>query len=269
MRSTLLSGFHRRVLTLFSLLLLTATASAVQAQDTTQALANGALTIGLELFPSNGGGSFMRSYAMLGTRRQSLPLIVAPAATVHVPLGGSMRLTLHSSYMSSTILDHYVLYDTSGGMLRQSPGISDELSITAVPILAGIDLVSAPAQFGSHIGIEAGLSIANVDWTTTSQGNSGFDFFRPIINTSGISIAPAFRLVAGVTYDFDKARAAQTVIRGLYLEASYLTIPVSRDFFATLRRQGRGFTPPDEDDATLDLGGPSLTFGLVINLAGR
>lgn len=251
------------------LLLMLAALNLAHAQDSLQLGRKGLILGGLSLVPSTGGGSFMKDYAMLGTGRQSLPLVVAPAASVHVPLNGAMRLTLFSSYMSTTVLDNYFVYDTTGGTLRQSPGIIDELSTSAIPVMAGIDMVSGPAQFGSYIGVEAGIAVTTVNWTTRTQGAPSFDFFRPAINTSGTSIAPALRVAAGVTYDFDATRSSQTVIRGIYLEGSYLTIPVHRDYFATLRQQGRGGTLPAEDDATLDLGGAGLTLGLMINLAGR
>ncbi|MEO5931303.1 MAG: hypothetical protein ABIR47_15325, partial [Candidatus Kapaibacterium sp.] len=110
----------------------------------------------------------------------------------------------------------------------------------------------------------------NVTWTTNVRDQTFSLFYRPMTNVKGLGISPAFRIYAGIDLRFDGYFSERSPFRGIFLEGSYLALPVRRNYFAAVRLGGKGLpTVPSEDGATMNLGGLTLTLGLNLQFVRR
>lgn len=227
------------------------------------------LSIGLDLIPSPSGGDFLDGYASLGPDRVSLPALVLPRFMLRMMLWSDVRITFGAAYGRLNFTDIYGVVDSTAPVGAEAYGsFVDHVEVRAVPITVGLEYAPVRTQFTTYVGGVVGLAPARVEWITTTQHESPGELYRPELNVSGVGTELVGRLYAGIDYRFDAAVRERGTFRGIYLEASYLAVPVRRDFFAPVRRQGRGITtPPSLDAATLDLGGVVLTFG--VNLQFR
>ena len=221
------------------------------------------ISVGVEFTASPGGGDFFEKYDDLGGTFEGIDPYIAPVLTGRMVLADALRFIVYGSYAHTSFVDpHGVARDTSAEMRGISASLVDEFSITVVPILAGLEYTPIRSQFTSYLGVLVGGSLATVDWTTTTREVTG-TFYRPNVNVKGMSIGPAARIYTGVDLRFDRDFQSRGSIRGIYLEGAFTILPVTRDYFAEVRTQGRGVSGlPADDSATLYVGGLSLTLGI-------
>lgn len=225
------------------------------------------LSFGLEIVPSPSGGSFFTEYARLGTEQRSLEGYAMPTLTLRVQIFKSARFVVHSGFGRNSFTDIYSVVDstapTGGGGGYSS--FVESFKSSAIPILLGLEYVPLETQFTSYAGASLGIAVTSVDWTTSTQAESRGDLSRPDFNISGTGFAPAGRLYAGIDYRFDAAVKERNTLRGIFIEGAYMVIPIRRDFFTAIRRNGRGLSsPPTTDSAVLEFGGVSVTIGVSL-----
>jgi hypothetical protein len=228
------------------------------------------LSIGLGGVLSPGGGNFFEGYRTLGGSESSIEPYWMPTVTGRLRVGRDLRAMVTIGYGGTGFLDVHDIREASPeGDPR--PGafvaaVDDELSATVVPVLAGVEFTPIRSQFTTYVGGALGLAVVGLEWSTTTRQAEG-GFYRPAVNTKGMSIAPSARIFTGVDFRFDRFFGSRTSFRGIFLEAGYVVLPVTRDYFAELRRQGRGVPlRPNEDRATLELGGFTFTVGLNLQV---
>jgi hypothetical protein len=221
------------------------------------------ISLGAEFTASPGAGDFFEKYQGLGGTVEGMDTYIAPVLVGRLVLGESLRVTVFGSYRHTSFVDpHGVAVDTSGEFRGISASLVDEISFTVVPLLAGIEYSPVRSQFTSYVGAAIGAALTNADWTTTTRELTGV-FYRPAVNTKGVSIGPAARIYTGVDLRFDRYFQGRGSIRGIYLEGAFTVLPVTRDYFAEVRTQGKGVAGlPESDSATLYVGGISFTLGL-------
>lgn len=224
------------------------------------------VSLGIEYVASAGGGTFFSEYEKLGGLRNQIGTYAAPTIAGRIAIGDAIRLIVNVSFHSARFADSYnVRLDTS---LTVPPiaGMSEDFSVFAIPIIGGIEYAPIRTQFTSYAGIGAGLAVSKAKWTSSLQYSNGA-YTRPQRNVDDVGLAPALRAYVGVDLRFDRPSESRATFRGIFLEASYLFLPVSRDYFAELRSRGTsGSSGPETDDATLYLGGLSFTFGLNLQV---
>ena len=221
------------------------------------------ISVGAEFTASPGGGDFFEKYERLGGTVQGMDPYIAPVLTGRIVLSDAIRVVVYGSYAHTSFVDpHGVARDSSPEMRGITASLVDEFSVTVVPIVAGLEYTPIRSQFTSYLGVLVGGSLATVDWTTTTREVNGL-FYRPSVNSKGLSVGPAARIYTGVDLRFDRNFQARGSIRGIYLEGAFTILPVTRDYFAEVRSQGRGVAGlPADDSATLYVGGLSLTLGI-------
>ena len=109
-----------------------------------------------------------------------------------------------------------------------------------------------------------------MEWQTTSRDVTIPNFYRPSLNTRGPGFAPAAKVYCGIDYRFDRNFANDGAVRGIFLEASYLFLPLVRDYFAPIRQQGRELKrAPESNSSMLNLGGATFTVGVNLQFFRR
>lgn len=230
------------------------------------------VSLALDCRPSPGGGSFFRNYQLLGAQRSSLGAQAVPSMALRLSGFEPFRLVISASYSSSTFEDLYTVPDTTvrGSGAASSATLLEKFSASGVAGTIGLEYWPIETQFTTYVGLAAGLALCDVDWSTVTLESSRGEYSRPTLNTKGSSFAPVFRFYGGIEYRFDRYDFNNSLVRGIFLEAGFLTIPVQRDYFATVRQQGRGLPLlPEDNSASLDMGGFTLTLGVNLQLFRR
>jgi hypothetical protein len=221
---------------------------------------------GVEFAASPGGGTFFGDYATLGGEQTGLDSYLAPVLTGRLTMTENLLLTVYTSLHRTSFAEVYTVRSSPDPREPALAGVSEEFSALAVPIAAGIEFAPIRTQFTSYVGAGAGLALTQTKWLSTVQYSNG-GYTRPARNTDQFGVAPIVRAYAGVDLRFDKGSIVRSAFRGIYLEASYLWLPVARDYFGAIRSQGAGIEAgPGSDDATLYLGGLSFTFGVNLQV---
>jgi hypothetical protein len=227
------------------------------------------LSAGAEYVASGGGGGFFDEYQKLGGAESALGTYLAPFVMGRLAMSDQLRLTAYTSLHSTSMGELYDVRATSDPRSPAIAGVREDLSILAVPILGGVEYAPIRTQFTSYVGIGGGFALARTKWQSSVEYTSA-GYARPRSNTDGFGIAPAMRAYAGVDLRFDAGSVGRAAFRGIFLEASYLWLPVTRDYFGEIRARGASLPQaPSRDDATLYLGGLSFTFGLNLQVLRR
>lgn len=226
------------------------------------------LSVGVEFVPSPGGGTFFAGYERLGGAVESLDARAAPMVNIRLATAGPLRICLQSTYARASFTDIYGVIDSiSNPYARGAAALVDQFSATAIPVMAGVEYAPVRSQFTTYVGAGIGLAFNTVDWSTIVRSQSIVDFYRPGANVKSSGVGPAARLYVGTDFRFDRNYWSQGSVRGIFMEASYLLLPVNRDFFAAIRGSGKGIeNPPDHDSGVLDLGGFAFTIGLNLQM---
>lgn len=220
------------------------------------------ISLGIEIAPSPGEGSFFEEYSKLGGTTTTLDAYASPTLNLRLASFGSFRITVSGLYAQAEFIDIYGVRDTTRGRNGTVASIVDEFSVSAIPVLVGLEFAPVRTQFTTYVGGSIGASFNNVEWETTIREPMA-EFYRPNINMKESGFFPAFKIYAGVDYRFDRNFWSDTPVRGIFLEGSYLVLPVRRNYFESIRKQGRGLpSKPDNDAATLNLGGVTFTIGV-------
>ena len=187
-----------------------------------------------------------------------------PSLMLRLGSSGSLRVVIYGAYAGGELTDLYDVIDTVG-LDRPLASIVETFSITSIPVMVGVEYAPVREQFTTYVGATVGGAYSDAEWTTVVRAVPNSGFARPATNQKGGSFHPAYRIYAGIDYRFDRNLWSQGAVRGIFLEGSYLGIPIRRDYFAAIRNESRGLRVlPGEDDGVIDLGG--ITFTLGINL---
>jgi hypothetical protein len=248
--------------------------STVQSRDVIVGRGLDVISVGAELVASPGGGEFFQEYQKLGGAVDDLNPFLAPTLTGRFAIGKSFRLIVYGAFMPSSFVDIYnsmrLRPDDSSSPGDPVAAIIEDFSLRSFPVVAGLEYSPIQSQFSSYVGLLGGLAIVSGTWQTTVRPFAPGEFYRPIMNLSGLSIAPAVRLYTGVDLRFDRYLVRGTAVRGIYLEAAFLMLPVNRPYFKDIRHQSRGLSLiPTKDDATLSIGGFTVTLGINFQVLRR
>jgi hypothetical protein len=220
------------------------------------------ISLGLQFVPSPSGGSFFDEYTKLGGAATGLDGFTMPSLMLRLASSSPFRITLSGGYASGSFIDIYGIRDTTPGNVGVV-SLVEELSVSAIPVMIGLEYAPVRTQFTTYLGVEAGVSFNTAEWTTEIREQTISEFYRPGGNTKGSQFFPAFRIYAGADYRFDRNLWSSGPFRGIFLEGSYLALPVVRDYFASIRRQGKGLRiVPESESGSLNLGGLTFTFGV-------
>jgi len=229
------------------------------------------LSLGIDLIPSPDGGDFFDGYTILGPDRRTLPAVVLSRFSFRLLVRNDLRLTFGLAYGGFDFFDIYSVIDSSAPGGRPDYGsFVDRFRVRVLPVMLGLEYAPIQTQFTTFLGGSCGLSLNNVEWATQTQRESAGELSRPALNADGVEPDLVARFYAGVDYRFDAAVRKRGVFRGVFVEASYLVLPVRRDYFASIRRQGRGIDPlPPTEVATLGMGGVTLSLGVNLQFSRR
>lgn len=148
---------------------------------------------------------------------------------------------------------------------EQSRNISEEIKLTTVPVLIGIEIVPSGLQFISYTGLGFGLDVGQITWKEnvistikepTRKGGTHYD---------KLSLSPAMKLYAGIEYDFDR-RSGEFLIEGIITQVDVVYIFRSKEFFQDIKKQLK--TGNDEalsENYSLAPGYINFNIGLVVN----
>ena len=230
------------------------------------------VSFGLEIIPAPGGGSYFGEYRKLFGTTTALDSYASPVMTGRMRLNDKLRLVLTTSYMGTGFDEIYDAFYFPPGLDEADTvvpvaQIFEEMSISALPILVGVQFSPIRSQFTSYVGAAVGGALTRTTWTSLVRTFDNVQFFRPETNLDDPGFSPAFRLFTGVDLRFDRFYESRNVFRGLFIEAAYLYLPVSQDYFKEVRTIGRKILfLPSTDDATLNLGGFTVTLGVNMQL---
>lgn len=234
------------------------------------------ISIGGEFIASPGEGGFFESYQRLGGSAGGLDATLAPSVAVRLKLSETLRLVIHTMWISTGFEESYYLSrasDTIMGFAIEGPAfalVEERFSVLAVPLMGGVELRPVTSQFSSYVGASIGAALVSNDWTTEVQDLAPSTYSRPRTNVDGVVFAPVGRLYAGMDLRFDRFFSGQSAFRGIFLEAAYTLIPLRRDYFTEIRRGSRGVDdPPVSDASSISAGGLSITFGVNLQFARR
>lgn len=235
------------------------------------------ITVGFEIIPSSGSGSYFTGYRRLFGTTTLLDVAFMPTVVGRLRLTDALRIVVGSSYLHTGFAEIYDAYGFPPTVVDPDPDsvvavaqIYETMSATAFPLLAGLQWSPIRAQFTSYVGVQAGGAFATASWETITRPIGGSVYFRPETNVDEAVLIPALRLYTGLDLRFDRFFANGKTFRGVYLEAAYLYMPLSLEYFREIRTIGRGLAVlPPEDDASLNLGGFTVAFGVSIQLKRR
>ncbi len=232
------------------------------------------LSLGLEVVPSPAEGSFFESYRGLGGKLDQLDPTSLLSLTARIIASNSLRWTFSGGYMRVGFIDYYesarFAPSDTGVVAVPAASVTEKLDATVIPILGGVEWAPVRSQFTTYVGALAGVTVSSVTWTTGTRAYGLVDYRRPVTNVDGIGVSPAARIFAGVDLRFDYFSTVGGPFRGIYVEAAYLYLPLSRGYFEELRRTSRGVNLlPGADRATINAGGLSITFGVSVQFPRR
>ncbi len=230
------------------------------------------VSLGLEFVTSPGEGDFFAGYRQLGGITQQLSGFMMPTASLRIAAWRNLKIVISGSYASAGFVDIYGVRDTLNGTVVRPGGASlvEDVSVMAVPVTAGVEFTPIQSQFSSYVGVAVGGALNDVTWSTTTREQTFSEFYRPTTNLKGLGFSPVFRIYAGVDLRFDRYLSGRSAFRGIFLEGSYLMLPVARDYFSAIRSGGRGLPRvPNSDGASMNLGGLTFTLGINLQYARR
>lgn len=229
------------------------------------------VSFALDVTPSPSGGDFLDAYQLLGPSRSNLPAVISPRLALRLTLGRSTRLVFNVSYGGLDFTDIYSVVDSTAPAGTDGYGaFVEKFAAQYYPILIGIEYSPVRTQFTTYVGALAGIAPVNVDWGTLTQRESPGELSRPELNVSGVELVPSGRIYAGIDYQFDETVRERGMVRGIFVEGGYLVLPVRRDYFTSVRRQGRGIADlPPTESGTLQLGGATLSIGFSLQFSRR
>jgi len=224
-------------------------------------------SIGIEYVPSPLGGDFFKEYPALGGTGR-LDGYLMPSAMMRFSAIGPVRVIVYGAWAGSDFTDIYDVRVAGSGTLLAS--VVEEFTVSSIPVLVGLEYAPVRDQFTTYAGASVGIAYSNVEWTTTVREQTAGGFSRPATNARDGAFHPAYRIYAGIDYRFDRNLWERGPVRGIFLEGSYLGVPIRRDYFAAIRGTGRELQGvPAHDDATLDIGGVTFTVGVNLQFVRR
>lgn len=226
------------------------------------------ISLGIEFIPTPGTGSFFENYRNLGGSVDALSARTMPTLTLRLSTSGSLRTFVSLGITGTSFTDVYGVTDSASP--RGSAALVEQFSASAVPVIAGLEYSPVRTQFTTYIGAGVGASFNTAEWQTTVRSNTISSYARPSLNTRGGGFGVAAKVYTGIDLRFDGKHGRESTIRGIYMEGSYLFLPLIRDYFASVRAQGRGVpNPPENDGGLLNLGGFTFTVGLNLQFVRR
>lgn len=231
-------------------------------------------SVRLDLIATPGSGPFFDDYRLLFGRSRELDISVMPALGGRFRLSPNLRAVVFGSWISSGFSEVYDAYrfpsDTAAlpaDTLLPAAQIHEDMSLEGLLLLGGVEYSPVPSQFSSYVGATAGVGIIRTTWLTSTRVFGNVAYARPKINLENTRPYPAIRLYSGVDLQFDYAGANGSIVRGVYIEASWLWLAVTDDFFGPIRRTSQNLPIlPPEAESRLNLGGFAIGIGLNLQL---
>jgi hypothetical protein len=202
-------------------------------------------------------------------------LVGGPSSTFDVPLGfwasiGSYQfeniaIGITGGYNRAVVRENYT-YRPFGSdtMRRVTQGLSQNMALTAVPVMLSLDYLPIDRQFSTYIGAAAGIAVTSFSWTESAAESQD-----PRARTGGVRfddsrVTPAGMVRAGVVLGWDKEVKTRTSA-GLYLEVSYLWAPFTAPVLQAVQQSVPGITRTS-GITTIQAGGIGIHAGVNITL---
>lgn len=229
----------------------------------------------LDLLATPGGGSFFDSYPLLFGGERELDVSISPGVGVRGRISDHLRWTAFGSYLWTGFSEVYdalsVSTDNGSGLpldtLLPAAQVQEDMSLQGFALLAGVEFSPVSSQFTSYVGASAGAGFISTSWFSTVRPFGTVVYHRPRINVEDTRVSPAVRLYSGVDLRFDYAEVNRSIVRGVFIEASWLWLPVTADYFGPIHDLSQNLPIlPQSRSATLDIGGFALGIGVNLQL---
>ena len=229
----------------------------------------------LDLMATPGGGSFFDSYPLLFGRERELDVSVSPGIGVRGRVTDRLRWTAFGSYTWTGFSEVYdgLRFPSDNGSgqrldtLLPAAQIQEDMSLRGFILLGGLEYSPVSSQFSSYVGLAGGAGFIGTSWFSTVRTFGSLVYHRPRINVDDTRVSPAVRLYSGVDLRFDYAEMNRSVVRGVFIEASWLWLPVTAEYFGPIRDVSENLPVlPQQRSATLDIGGFALGIGVNLQL---
>jgi len=142
--------------------------------------------------------------------------------------------------------------------------ISQEMTLTCVPVLATIDYYPFQRQFTGYVGAGIGLGSVAFSWAESISPSQAIGARAGGVRYDNSHFVPAFLFRTGISLGFDKELGSNTCA-ALTVETSYLYMPFSAPIFATTADSFVAPTPARlRSDYKIQAGGFQLRIGFVL-----
>lgn len=194
------------------------------------------------------------------------------ASTFDAPLGLSggissfqipdVGIGVKVAYSRSVIRETY-LFTSFLDSTRPDQSTTQDFTLTVVPAMLTLDYLPTERQFTTYIGVMAGLAFTKIHWTESLSTTT-----RPGARASGerydeSHVSPSAGIRAGVNLGWDSNADAQAK-PGLFIEASYLFIPVSAPLFANVAETLPGSPARLREPYAIQAGGFEIHIGISL-----
>lgn len=196
-----------------------------------------------------------------------------PSSTFDVPyiLEGGMSsyvwphqsLGVSAGYYRTVMREDYTQYypfsDTS---VNVKSSISQDYTMSTVPVLVTYDYYPIDRQFATYVGGGVGVGFVNILW---KQGVYGNGTAATTTNYDGSHIVPAFMIRTGISLGWDKERTTK-VAGALTFEVRYTYMNVRAPLFASLAPSLPNAGPETQGDYVIQAGGLGLHLGVSVTV---
>lgn len=194
------------------------------------------------------------------------------ASTFDAPLGLSAGVSsfqipdigigLMVSYSRSVIRETY-LFTSALDSTRPIQSTSQNMTVSVVPVVLTLDYLPLERQFTTYVGVMAGLAFTSIKWNE-SLAKTTLPGARPSGERYDQShVSPAVGARAGVSLGWDRRYDAR-VRPALFIEASYMFIPVSAPLFEETAKTLPGSPTRLRESYAIQAGGFGLHLGISL-----
>ncbi len=173
--------------------------------------------------------------------------------------GGYYRAVMRENYNYAPITS-----DTSFG---PSQNISQNMTLTCIPVMIGLDFFPFKRQFTGYLGAAAGVGFTSFVWTEEISASQSVGARTGGTRYNDQSIAPALSARFGVSLGLDDA-ISKEIRAAIMFEAAYLYMPLSAPLMAEAAKSFSTRVPPRlQGDYNVQTGGLQIKLGIAITIA--
>lgn len=215
-------------------------------------------------------GSFGRNASEFFQDYQSY--LGGPSPTFDAPLGlgagvssfqiPDIGIGIKVAYSRSVVRESY-LFTSALDSTRPNQSTSQNLTVSVIPVVLTLDYFPLDRQFTTYVGVMAGLGFTSIKWEEGLAKTT-----LPGARASGeryddSHVSPAVGARAGVSLGWDGRHDARAR-PALFIEASYMFIPLSAPLFKETAKTIPGSPTRLREPYTVQAGGFGLHLGISV-----